>query len=92
MANDPFPYGNVKSFGKNTTPAAKLYNKNSDGSYYLESSVEDITQNIGNSIDIREIKPGRILIAADVIIPAVSLSPASEVIPFSIVTGADGIF
>ena len=50
MANDPFPYGNVKSFGKNTTPAAKLYNKNSDGSYYLDSSVEDITQNSDKTI------------------------------------------
>ncbi len=50
MANDPFPYGNVNSFGKNTTPAAKLYNKNSDGSYYLDSSVEDITQNSDKTI------------------------------------------
>lgn len=45
MANDPFPYGNVNAFSKNTTPAATLYNKNSDNTYYLDSSVEEITQN-----------------------------------------------
>ena len=49
-ANDPFPYGNVNAFGKNTTPAAKLYNKNSDGTYYLDSSVEEITQNAGGTV------------------------------------------
>ena len=45
MANDPFPYGNVNAFSKNTTPAATLYNSNSDGTKYLDSSVEEITQN-----------------------------------------------
>jgi M6 family metalloprotease-like protein len=45
MATDPFPYGTVNAFGKNTTPAAKLYNKNSDNTYYLDSSIENITQN-----------------------------------------------
>jgi M6 family metalloprotease-like protein len=50
MATDPFPYGKVNAFGKNTTPAAKLYNKNIDGTYYLDSSVEDITQNADGTI------------------------------------------
>ena len=45
MANDPFPYGNCNSFSKSSTPAAKFYNKNSDGTYYMDSSVEQITQN-----------------------------------------------
>ena len=31
MANDPFPYGSVNAFNKSTTPAAKFYNKNTDG-------------------------------------------------------------
>ena len=49
-ASDPFPYGSVNAFGKNTTPAAKLYNKNSDGTYYLDSSVENITRNSNGTI------------------------------------------
>ncbi len=48
--NDPFPYGNKNSFGKNTTPAATLYNNNSDGTNYLDSSVENITQNSDGTI------------------------------------------
>ena len=49
-ANDPFPYGSVNAFGKNTTPAATLYNNNSDGTKYLDSSVENITQNSDGTI------------------------------------------
>ena len=49
-ANDPFPYGSVNAFGKNTTPAAKLYNKNSDGSYYLDCSIKNITQNSDGTV------------------------------------------
>lgn len=52
-ANDPFPYGSVNAFGKNTMPAAKLYNANTDGSYYLGSSVEGITQNSDGTISFR---------------------------------------
>ena len=48
--NDPFPYGNKNSFGKNTTPAATLYNNNSDGTKYLDSSVENITQSSDGTI------------------------------------------
>ena len=50
MANDPFPFGSNNSFSKNTTPAAKFYNKNSDGTYYMDSSVENITQNSDGTI------------------------------------------
>ena len=49
-ANDPFPYGSVNAFGKTTTPAATLYNNNSDGTKYLDSSVESITQNSDGTI------------------------------------------
>lgn len=45
MAIDPFPYGNVNAFNKSTIPAAKFFNKNSDGTYFLDSSIENITQN-----------------------------------------------
>ncbi len=55
MKNDPFPYISENtvvnnSFGKNTTPAATLYNNNSDGTKYLDSSVENITQNSDGTI------------------------------------------
>ena len=52
-ANDPFPYGSVNAFSKTTTPAAKFYNKNTDGSYYLESSIEQITQNADGTVSFR---------------------------------------
>ena len=50
MKNDPFPYGSVNAFGKNTTPAATLYNKNIDDTYYLDSSIDNITQNSDGTI------------------------------------------
>lgn len=50
MINDPFPYGSVNAFNKSTTPAAKFYNKNSDGTYYMDSSVENITQNSDGTV------------------------------------------
>ena len=50
MKNDPFPYGTVNAFGKNTTPAATLYNNNSDGTKYLDCSIVDITQNNDGTI------------------------------------------
>ena len=53
MANDPFPYGSVNAFNKSTTPAAKFYNKNTDGTYYLDSSVEEITRNADGTISFR---------------------------------------
>ena len=53
MANDPFPYGRVNAFNKSTTPAAKLYNKNSAGSYDLQYSIEEITQNRDSTISFK---------------------------------------
>lgn len=49
-ANDTYPYGANNSFSKTSTPAAKLFNKNADGTYYLDSSVEDITQNSDGTV------------------------------------------
>ena len=43
-SHDPFPYDTVNAFGPNTTPAARFYNLNADGTYFMDSSVEDITQ------------------------------------------------
>ena len=53
MKNDPFPYGSVNAFNKATTPAAKLYNYNSDRTKYLSSSIEDITQNADGTISFK---------------------------------------
>ena len=52
-ANDPFPYGSVNAFSKTTTPAAKFFNKNTDGTYYLDSSIEQITQNADGTVSFR---------------------------------------
>ena len=49
-STDPFPYGSKNAFNKSTTPAAKFFNKNSDGTYYMDSSVESITQNADGTI------------------------------------------
>ena len=52
--NDPFPYGNVNAFGPTTTPAAKFYNKNTNtNTYYLDSSVENITQNSDKTVSFK---------------------------------------
>ena len=47
---DVFPYGNNNSFNKDFGTMAKLYNKNSNDTYYLSSSVEQITQNADGTI------------------------------------------
>ncbi|WP_288317459.1 M6 family metalloprotease domain-containing protein [Xylanibacter caecicola] len=44
-AGDVFPYNGNNSLTNTTTPAATLYNKNTDGSYFMNKSVEDITKN-----------------------------------------------
>ena len=49
-ANDPFPYGSKNSFDKTTTPAAKFYNKNIDGTYYMDSSIQNIKQNSDGTV------------------------------------------
>ena len=50
MATDPYPCGTNNSFGRYTTPAAKLYNANDDGTYYLDAAVENITQNSDSTV------------------------------------------
>ncbi len=50
MAHDPFPYGSFNAFGKNTTPAATLYNDNLDGTKFLDCSILNITQNNDGTI------------------------------------------
>ena len=53
MATDPFPYSKVNAFNKDTTPAAKFNNKNEDGTYFLDSSIEEIDQNFNGSISFK---------------------------------------
>ncbi len=49
-ANDPFPYNTKRSFDKTTKPAAKFYNMSTDGTYYMDSSVKNITRNNDGTI------------------------------------------
>lgn len=49
-AGDAFPYNGNNSLTKETTPAAILFNKNSDGSYNMNKSVTDITKNDDGTI------------------------------------------
>ena len=55
--NDPYPYGSNNAFGRNTKPAAKLYNKNSHGIFYLDSSVENIKQNSNGTVSFQFVAP-----------------------------------
>jgi hypothetical protein len=50
MATDTYPYGSNNSFSKTSTPAAKFNNRNTDGTYYMDSSVDNITQNSDGTI------------------------------------------
>ena len=43
----------MNAFNRSTTPAAKFYNKNTDESYYLDSSIEEITQNSNGTISFK---------------------------------------
>jgi len=49
-ARDTYPYGTVNAFGNRTSPAATLYNKNTDGSKYLNKQITEITQNDDSTI------------------------------------------
>ena len=55
--SDVFPYGNTKSFNKNFGTLAKFYNKNSNGSYYMDGSVENITSS-GKTISFKFVANG----------------------------------
>ena len=53
LANDPFPYNSNNKFNASSTPAAKFFNKNANGSYYLDSSIEGITRNNDGTVSFR---------------------------------------
>lgn len=47
---DPYPYMANDSLTNNSVPAAKVYHKNADGSYYLNRGVKNIRQNDDGTI------------------------------------------
>lgn len=47
---DPYPYGNNNSLSNITTPAATVYNTNTDGSNFMNIKISEITQNEDGSI------------------------------------------
>lgn len=49
-ANDPYPFGNINSLANNTVPAAKVFNRNSDGTYFMNCNINQITQNSDGTI------------------------------------------
>ena len=59
MMTDTYPYtsntGQIinNEFSATTTPAAKFYNKNSDGTYFMSGAVLDITQNTDGTVSFR---------------------------------------
>lgn len=48
-STDPYPYNSNDSLTNSSKPAAKLYNVNTDGSYYMNRSVKNIKQNADNT-------------------------------------------
>lgn len=50
LETDPYPISENNEFNRTSTPAAKFYNKNADNTYFMSSSVEDITRNADGSI------------------------------------------
>ena len=60
IAADPFPQDNITVFNKDfktydnqALKAAKLFNKNSDNTYWIDSSVKDITQNSDGTVSFK---------------------------------------
>ncbi len=49
-AGHPYPYGNKNALTNSTTPAAKLNNANTDGTYYMNKPLTDITKNDDGTI------------------------------------------
>jgi M6 family metalloprotease-like protein len=50
FATDTYPSGIYNSFSKDSKAPAKFYNKNSNGTYYMDGAVKDITQNEDGTI------------------------------------------
>jgi len=64
--SDAFPYGEINSFNKKFGTLAKFYTKNTNGTNYMDGSVEDITQNNDKTISFKYLAksaedPGEVL-------------------------------
>jgi len=90
MVNDPFPYGSVNAFGANTTPAAKLYNKNTDGTYYLNTSVINITQNTDGTVSFKY--QGETNVATPTFSPAAGRYSEAQTVSISCATSGATIY
>lgn len=90
MVNDPFPYGSVNAFSKSTTPAAKFYNKNTDGTYYLDTSVEKITQNADGTVSFNFI--GLSNVATPTFTPAAGVYGETQTVTISCTTEGAAIY
>ncbi len=49
MTTDPYPYNSNNKFNKSSKPAAKFFNLNTDNTYYLDSSIEEIALDKDNN-------------------------------------------
>ncbi len=56
LAGDPFPYGAVNMLTKTTEPSTKLYNANTDGSYFMDKSIMNIIKDADGSISFKVIR------------------------------------
>lgn len=56
LAGDPFPYGSINMLARTTTPATSLYNKNADGSYFMDKSIINITKESNGDISFKVMK------------------------------------
>ncbi len=62
LQGDLWPWGTNNSFSKNSTPAASLYNQNTDDTYYLNYEVNDITQNADGTISFNFVGPDNLVL------------------------------
>lgn len=53
LANDIYPYGDNNSLTSTSVPAAIVNNKNTDGTYYMNKSVTEITRHDDGTISFR---------------------------------------
>lgn len=50
LSGDPFPYSAKNSFGNTTTPAARLFNNNTDGKKLMNIEITDIKKNSDGTV------------------------------------------
>lgn len=63
IEGDLWPNGSNNSFSNSSTPAATLFNQNTDGTYYLNYEVNDITQNSDGTISFNFGAPEELTLA-----------------------------